>query len=165
MDPNRLKELQELANQKKEKESQLKKEVEEYNKKRIEQEKEFKSKFSILKHKVFEPFVNETAKTGINVKFFSDDISNKLEYKIEKFFRLLYYSKTGNAQFVGINTYYINFEGFPNKNTIQITQLLSLNNHTSVENIGEFQIDDLDKDRLEEYMLEFLRNVVKKSNA
>lgn len=160
MDPNRLKELQDLANQKKENDALLKIKNKEHLSGINDLERKFKSKFGILKNEVFKPFAKESIATGLNIKFLSDDTSKNFDDQIRVFFSLLFNKHPESTNFTEKNTLFIIFEGFPRKNTIEINRKTSIT-YPEIEKLGEFSIDSISNDTLEEFMLDFIRQVLK----
>jgi len=158
MDKKRLEELKNLVQEKKVKEDNAK----EDNAKRMEEmktrEAEFKTSFLRLETTVFKPYVKEAnstfSKVGVELIQDSNNISKELKNQIRTYFTIFYKSKGAS---VATTLPYIIFEGKPNTGEIVIAKM----DQTAPVLIGAFKIEDLDNDKIEGIIHEFVMSLTK----
>ena len=160
MDKKRLEELQNLVQEKKIREDKAK----EDNAKRMEEKKireeEFKASFLRLETTVFKPYVKEAnsifLKIGVELIQDSNNITKEFKNQVRTYFTIFYKSK-GLAKAATLP--YITFEGKPDSGEIAIAKMVQ----TEPVLVGNFKIEDLDDDKIEAIIHEFVTNLNKRT--
>lgn len=157
MDSKRMEELQKIAQEKKEKNIRLKKEVEEKQQERKAKENEFKSSFLRFENTILKPYVNEANKilksAEIVIDYESNTTTKDFKNQIKTYVTIFYRSK---GQSIRSQLPYITFEGNPNSGKIFIEKKTQMSNGSTPELVGDHKIEDLNDNKIEEILHSFV---------
>jgi len=117
--------------------------------------------FLELQNLVFKPFLEKTAKVLTSVgtlEYHSNQTSKDFKQKLRKFIRITYAPKEINNPCLKTH---IMFEALSNKSVVKVTEHSTGGSNTTVEHIGEFNLEQLDKDKIEILIVGFIKKVIR----
>jgi hypothetical protein len=160
MNQNQLNELKRLAEQKAE--SKKKGEIEsvEFIAKRQADEKIFKSNFLGLQNTVFKPSFKDAEKVLKSfgkLEYKSNQTTQDLKEQIKNFVKISYLQK--GMRNVSLEKF-ICFDAFPNNSNVIVMEKIKTGSDSTIDNIGEFSLTELDKNKIEELIFEFVKKVM-----
>jgi hypothetical protein len=127
------------------------------------EKKGFGLNFLELQNVVFKPFVETSAKVLTSVgtlEYQSNHTSVDFKQKLRKFIRITYAPK--GIKNPCLKTH-IMFEAFSNKSVVKVTEQSTEGDYTTVEHIGEYYLEQLDKDKIEILIVAFIKKVIRYS--
>jgi hypothetical protein len=119
--------------------------------------------FFELQNVVFKPFVETSAKVLTSLgtlEYQSNHTSRDSKQKLRKFTRITYTPK--GIKNPCLKTH-IMFEAYSNKSVIKVTEQSTEGSNTLVEHIGEYYLEQLDKDKIEILIVAFIKKVIRYS--
>jgi hypothetical protein len=157
MDSKRLENLKKLAQDLKEKDDARKASSEQAIENMRARDEDFKSLFLRLENTVFKPFLkdaNDTLKiAGVSLEYNSNTKSTSIQDAGKTFFELSYKAKhSPNGQKLP----FIYFEGKSNTGEIVIAKKKDSLPGTQMELVGNYKIEDLDAEKIEEILEAFI---------
>ncbi|MDW5290727.1 hypothetical protein [Formosa sp. PL04] len=160
MNQNQIDELKRLAEQKAKATKNSKIESEELIAKMQADEKTFKSNFLGLQNTVFIPSFKEGEKALKSVgklEYNSNQTTKEFKEQIKHFVKISYLQKGMNNKSL---EKYIYFEGLPSNSIVKVTERLKTGNSATNDDIGEFNLTELDKSKIEELIFAFIKKVM-----
>lgn len=157
MDSKRLEELKKLGQELKDKNDARKESSEKAIEEMRAREEQFKKSFLGIENTIFRPFLQEANNAlkvgGVELEYNSNTKSTDFKEQIKTFAQFFYKAPNVNR---ALQLPYIYFEGKPNTGEITIAKKKDGIPGTQLELVGNYKLDDLDAEKIEEILYSFI---------
>lgn len=111
------------------------------------------------------PLVKETSniigRAGCSLNYYSNELAMIRDPKKRIFIQILFYPYGHSKITLGVNAPFLQFAYSPVKENIKITRKLSIKSDEARFKVDELEIDEFAEEKIYNYMLEFLKDVIK----
>ncbi|HMS64050.1 MAG TPA: hypothetical protein PKD83_02215 [Ignavibacteria bacterium] len=100
-------------------------------------------------------------RSGCSLNYYSNELAGIRDPKKRIFIQILFYPYGHSKITLGVNAPFLQFAYSPAKENIKITEKLSIKSDEARAKVDEIEIDDFAQDKIDHYLLEFLKDTVK----
>lgn len=99
-------------------------------------------------------------RSGCSLNYYSNELAVIRDPKKRIFIQILFYPYGHSKVTLGVNSPFLQFAYSPAKENIKITKKLSIKSDEARTKIDEIDIDDIVKEKIEKYFIEFLNEII-----
>lgn len=129
----------------------------------VDSEKANKFKSLITDHII--PLIKDSSiilgRSGCSLNYYSNELAIIRDPKKRIFIQILFYPYGHSKITLGVNAPFLQFSYSPVKQNIKITEKLSVKSDEARAKVDEIEIDDFAQDKIDMYLLDFLKDTVK----
>ena len=100
-------------------------------------------------------------RSGCFLNYYSNELAVIRDPRKRIFIQILFYPFGHSKITLGVNAPFLQFSYSPVKENIKITTKISIKSDEAMNKIDQIEIDEFAKEKIDLYMLDFLREVVK----
>ncbi|MBK6774138.1 MAG: hypothetical protein IPG78_18750 [Ignavibacteria bacterium] len=128
----------------------------------IDTENSNKFKSLITNHII--PMVKDASsivgRSGCSLNYYSNELAVIRDPKKRIFIQILFYPYGHSKVTLGVNAPFLQFAYSPLRENIKITEKISIKSDEGRTKIAEIEIDDFAQDKIDNYILSFLRDTI-----
>lgn len=113
------------------------------------------------------PILKDTSiiigRSGCSLNYYSNELAVIRDPKKRIFIQILFYPYGHSKITLGVNAPFLQFSYSPVKENIKITMKVSIKSDQASVKIAEIEIDDFAREKIDRYILNFLKGVIKEN--
>ena len=122
------------------------------------------NKFKSLINNHIIPMVKDASsivgRSGCSLNYYSNELAVIRDPKKRIFIQILFYPYGHSKVTLGVNAPFLQFAYSPLRENIKITEKISIKSDEGRTKIAEIEIDDFAQDKIDNYILSFLRDTI-----
>ena len=99
-------------------------------------------------------------RSGCSLRYYSNELAVIRDPKKRIFIQILFYPYGHSKVTLGVNAPFLQFAYSPLRENIKITEKISIKSDEGRTKIAEIEIDDFAQDKIDNYILSFLRDTI-----
>ena len=103
---------------------------------------------------------SKVGRSGCSLNYYSNELAVIRDPKKRIFIQILFYPYGHSKVTLGVNAPFLQFAYSPLRENIKITEKISIKSDEGRTKIAEIEIDDFAQDKIDNYILSFLRDTI-----